>query len=41
MNWIDIKKKATNMWMIIFRRSRSYILMKKQKKKKERLKMRK
>jgi len=35
MNWIDIKEKAINMWMTIFRKSRSYTLKEKRKKKKE------
>ena len=40
-NWITIKKEATDMWMIIFERSKSYILKKKRRKKKERWKIRK
>jgi len=28
MNWIDIRKKKTIMWMKIFRRYKTYILMK-------------
>jgi len=39
MNWITTRKEATNMWMIIFERSKSYIL--KKKKRKEKWKMRK
>jgi len=35
------KKEVTDMWMIIFERSKSYILKKKRRKKKKRWKMRK
>ena len=41
MSWINIKEKTTDMWTIIFKRSKSYILKKKRRKKKERLKTKK
>ena len=41
MSWIDIKKKATDMWMITFEKSRRYILKKKRRKRKKQLKTKK
>ena len=41
MNWTSTRKRATNMWTIIFGRFRNYIWMKKQRRKKEKWKMRK